>query len=212
MNNIRRLFARTPLLAAGLLVLSFFAAGCEFEGLSSAEGMDDSVISVAALNGETPNPQPVPAAVPEADEGESTSETTTTTTREIPVTAPVPVSAPAPAPAPAPPVATSPSSYAPGRVVIPAEFLAHGAMTELRFQHCSVANGLMVKLSSTVYSIAPPTHEIWLRTSGTAIGTKAKFADGAVFDGYVHDYRASYSMPIQSVGATSGRAFWVRMK
>lgn len=211
MNNARLLFARPPLLAALLLVLSFLAAGCEFEGLSSAEGVDDETISLAALNGETPDPQPAPAAVPEADDGESSPETTTTsTTREIPVTAPVPV--PAPAPAPTPPVTASASSYAPGRVVIPAEFLAHGAMTELRFQHCSVANGLMVKLSSTVYSIAPPTHPVWTKTTGTAIGTKAKFADGAIYDGYVHDYHVSYSMPVQKLGATSGRAFWVRMQ
>ncbi len=205
MNNTRLLFARTPLLAAWLLVLSFLAAGCEFEGLSSSEGVGEETISLAALNGETPDPPPAPAAVPEADDGESSSETTTTsTTREIPVTAP--------APAPTPPVTASASSYAPGRVVIPAEFLAHGAMTELRFQHCSVANGLMVRLSSTVYSIAPPTHPVWDKTTGTAIGTKAKFADGAVYDGYVHDYHVSYSMPVQKLGATSGRAFWVRMQ
>lgn len=103
-------------------------------------------------------------------------------------------------------------SYAPGQVVIPADFLAHGKMTELRFQHCSVANGLMVQQTGQVYSIVPPTHEIWTKTVGSQIGTKARFSDGAIYDGYVNDYHGSYPMPVQKLGSTSGRAFWVRVK
>ena len=43
--------------------------------------------------------------------------------------------------------------------------------------------------------------------AGPMIGTRAKFADGAMYDGFVRDYKGSYPMPI----AKSGGAFWVKM-
>ncbi len=192
MNKIHPLFVQIPL-AVLLLAIGFFAAGCEFEGLSTEEGADGTAISLSELNAQAPDPEPVPVAEP-AEEAEDLA---------------VPAPPAAPAPAPAPVVTSDNPSYSPGRVVIPAEFLKHGTMIELRFQHCSVANGMMKKVSSTVYSLPAPSDPIWTIRQ---IGTKAKFADGAVFDGYVRDYRSSYSMPIQKIGSTSGGAFWVRMQ
>ena len=97
-----------------------------------------------------------------------------------------------------------------GEIEIPAEFLKHGQITELRFQHSSLANGLMKKKTDTVYSIPKPDHEVWQKTEGAAIGTKARFADGTIYDGYVRDYRQSYPMPIKSE-PPHGQAFWIKM-
>ena len=107
-------------------------------------------------------------------------------------------------------------SYAPGKVVIPLEFTRHGAIRELRFQRCSVANGKLKLLHGLTYQLPLPTDPDfanWTAENGgnPAFGCKAKFGDGTVFDGYVHDYRGSYPMPVQKIGHTSGRAFWVQL-
>ncbi len=112
-----------------------------------------------------------------------------------------------------PPVANNPR-YAPGVVEIPAQFLKHGSFVELRFEKCSLANGLLKPTSNPlVFTLPPPSDEVWRwtdeqgRTPPRCIGTRAKFADGSLYDGFVYDYQGSYPMPI----STTGRAFWVKM-
>lgn len=117
--------------------------------------------------------------------------------------------------------------YSPGKVVIPAEFLKHGAFRELRFEKCSLANGLLKKVDDVTYTLPGPEHEVWRWTDGQigkdrkkpCIGTVAKFADGSQFNGYVDNYKGpdpnrpgtgSYPMPIIKIGQSS-KAFWVRM-
>lgn len=225
MNRIRSTSAGTWLGLALGLVLIVFAAGCDdsddsgrslspFADYTGAEAAPVAEVQqVAAAENASAS---TGAASAVADRRDAPATPSTPGATEPPVT-PVPdpvVEEPEPEPEPEPPVIPTGNSprYSPGQVVIPDAFLAHGTMTELRFQHCSTRNGLMKPLSSTVYSLPPPSDPVWRQTSGTAIGTKARFADGAVYDGYVHDYHGSYPMPIQPLGATSGRAFWVRVQ
>jgi len=112
------------------------------------------------------------------------------------------------------PPATNNPRYAPGVVEIPAQFLRHGSFVELRFEKCSLANGLLKPTSNPlVFTIPPPSDDVWRwtdeqgRTPPRCIGTRARFSDGSLYDGFVYDYHGSYPMPISS----SGRAFWVKM-
>ena len=117
-------------------------------------------------------------------------------------------------PQPDVPVVNSNPRYSPGFVEVPADFLNHGSIKELRYGTFSVAKGQMkpVAGSKTQYTIPMPTDPAWAwNAPGTAFGTKAKFSDGSVFDGYVHDRTGSYPMPLQQKGKTQGRAFWVKM-
>jgi hypothetical protein len=104
--------------------------------------------------------------------------------------------------------------YAPGVVEIPAQFLRHGNFVELRFEKCSLANGLLKPTENPlVFTLPPPSDEVWRwtdeqgRTPPRCIGTRARFSDGSLYDGFVYDYHGSYPMPI----STTGRAFWVKM-
>lgn len=115
---------------------------------------------------------------------------------------------------PVTPPPTNNPRYAPGVVEIPAQFLRHGSFVELRFEKCSLANGLLKPTENPlVFTLPPPADEVWRwtdeqgRTPPRCIGTRAKFADGTLYDGFVYDYHGSYPMPISS----SGRAFWVKM-
>jgi hypothetical protein len=207
----RKHISLLPVLGVLLIGLSFWGTGCELDTLSSGELDGQNSISLSELNGTTQSTASETTANTETASDDQ-GQTSTTTTEET-VTTPTPAPTPTPTPTPTP----SPNSprYSPGEVVIPSEFLTHGTMTELRFQYCSVANGRMKKISSTVYSLPPPSDPVWSQTGAngsTEIGTRAKFADGAIFDGYVRNYNMSYSMPIQAIGRTSGGAFWVRMK
>jgi len=105
--------------------------------------------------------------------------------------------------------------YTPGEVEIPAEFLRHGAILELRYERCSLANGLLVHKSGYVYSIAPPSDPIWRLTDergGKGIGTRARFADGTMYDGWVRDYTDSGPMPLVPPELGRGFAFWVKVE
>lgn len=112
------------------------------------------------------------------------------------------------------PPATNNPRYAPGVVEIPAQFLRHGSFVELRFEKCSLANGLLKPTSNPlVFTLPPPSDDVWQwtdeqgRTPPRCIGTRARFSDGTLYDGFVYDYKGSYPMPI----STTGRAFWVKM-
>ncbi|MDD8051078.1 MAG: hypothetical protein PHG55_07010 [Verrucomicrobiota bacterium] len=111
-------------------------------------------------------------------------------------------------------------AYVAGTVVIPAEFTKYGPITELRFEKCSVANGLLKHVGGLVYSLPGPEHEVWRWTDSQnrnpprCIGTRVKFANGMMFDGWVRDYATTsiYSMPILTKQTAGGNAFWIRMQ
>ncbi len=211
MNNARMTSSGLPLRAGLLLLFSFFAAGCEFDGFSAEGGAEDSTISLASLNGEATGAEAEattePDAEPDAGDSSSTPPTSTTTTPTVTPPAPAPVPTPAPSPT------STPGSCSPGQIVIPSEFLAHGTCIYFRWENCTLANGLVKKVSSTVYSIPMPSDPIWRKTDydgRTAIGTRAKFSDGAWYDGYVANFNSSYSMPVFASGQQKGPAFWIR--
>jgi hypothetical protein len=118
-----------------------------------------------------------------------------------------------------PPLPQTPM-YTAGMVVIPEQFLKHGRMTELRYEKCSLANGLLKHVGGRVYSLPGPEHEVWRwtdeqgRTPPRCIGTRVKFADGTMYDGWVRDYATTthYSMPILTLETAGGNAFWIRMR
>lgn len=196
-----KLPAVSPFFWSGALIVAFalLAAGCEPGSFSEGDGTQ-TPISMAELNGIEVQSDSEPAeteaesAVPEHE-------------AEVP-SPPMP-----PSPViPAPPVSGNNPRYSPGEVEIPAEFLKHGKILELRYERCSLANGLMKQKTSTVYSIAPPSHPIWRQTDAdgsVGIGTRARFADGAIYDGFVRDFNGSYPMPIRSASPW-GSAFWAR--
>ncbi len=192
------------------LVLALFVAGCESDNKKNTGVDSSSFLERFATNTETRTvevvqPAPEPAAEPEVapapEEAEEEAEEEGT---------------PAPEPEPdvtPPPVVADDPYYSPGEVKVPADFLNHGGITYLRFQHCSIANGLLVETAPLVYSIPPPEDPIWRKTDEfgcTDIGTEVRFADGTVYDGYVTDYNGEYPMPLLPKDDCHGPAFWER--
>ncbi len=213
-------------------ILALFGAGCEETGSDGSSNFASHFMEgQTATNTETQAQNPefaqnetestseseVTSTEPEP-ESESESEVTSESESESEVTSTEPEPEPepevTPEPEPEPEVVNNSNNprYTPGEVELPAEFLKYGTITYLRFERCSIRNGLLVQRSALVYSIAPPSDDVWRQTDAEGhkdIGTQVRFADGTRLDGYVKDYHGSYPMPLLPQGQHS-HAFWER--
>jgi hypothetical protein len=193
-------------------------AGCELSDLFPESGSTNTTSeAVSEASASTPsvsNAVSEPSGAQTAALTPGGSSVETVEVAEVSVeTAPVPV--PPPEPVQTVEVAENNPRYSPGEVEIPAEFLNHGRIIELRYERCSLANGLLVHKSGYVYSIAPPSDPIWRLTDergGRGIGTRARFADGTMYDGWVRDYTGSGPMPLVPPDLGRGFAFWVKIE
>lgn len=105
--------------------------------------------------------------------------------------------------------------YAPGKLIIPSEFIQHGKITELRLARVSLANGGLkaVAGSPTTFTVAAPGDAAWQEFANGAVstGTRCKCADGSQWDGYLHNNTESVPMPILDNNNLHGHAFWVKL-